>query len=452
MSGKIQPRGCRTRILLRILRYSYLALLLVLPGLASTTVSAGSDTASPAATLASLSQRFDRLAPQTIHPATQQIQRPYLIPAGYYQQMWDWDSFFIGIHWADRNPAGAKYLKWWVQNFADFIKPSGYVAGCITPRGPLPEVEPLVGGFAIKPFLAQGAYIAAERLHDYAWLAPLWPKLQSVAAYRDREQFDAKWGLYYWENAMQSGADNNAALTNDPHDKNAILAVDASVYALREDLAMAAIAGHLGKKQEAARYRTRAAALRRAILRNLYSPKDAIFWNRRRDSGAFVRTMAFTNFLPLTEGLLPPARGRAMIRRHLLNTAEMRSPYGFRSLSKSDPAFNNQAIITPYSNWRGPIWINAAYMHWLALRRYGFHREAADLATSLAHILARDIDRWRSMHEDYNSETGDGLAPTPAQSPGGRFAGFVGWNLLAQDMLECESSHRNCDTFSIPSP
>ena len=45
------------------------------------------------------------------------------------------------------------------------------------------------------------------------------------------------------------------------------------------------------------------------------------------------------------------------------------------------------------------------------------------------------------MHEDYSAETGEGLAPTPAQSPGGKFAGFVGWNLLSLDMLECETSH-----------
>ena len=42
------------------------------------------------------------------------------------------------------------------------------------------------------------------------------------------------------------------------------------------------------------------------------------------------------------------------------------------------------------------------------------------------------------MHEDYNAETGEGLAPTPEESPNHVFAGFVGWNLLAQDMLQCE--------------
>jgi alpha,alpha-trehalase len=72
------------------------------------------------------------------------------------------------------------------------------------------------------------------------------------------------------------------------------------------------------------------------------------------------------------------------------------------------------------------------------------------LAVSLASILHRDIAQWGSMHEDYNAETGDGLAPTVAQSPGGKFAGFVGWNLLAQDMLQCEVANGHCLTLVIP--
>ena len=39
--------------------------------------------------------------------------------------------------------------------------------------------------------------------------------------------------------------------------------------------------------------------------------------------------------------------------------------------------------------------------------------------------------------------------PTPGQSPGGKFAGFVGWNLLALDMLQCETGHGHCLTLVI---
>jgi alpha,alpha-trehalase len=397
------------------------------------------------ALLSDLTAGFTRLAPQTIRPADGYIKYPYLIPAGYYTQMWDWDGFFIGVHWANQDAADAKYLRDWVLGFASSADAEGYVAGCITPKGP----RPLFGKFAMKPFLAQGALLASQSLHDYEWLRPVWPAMQRVLEYRKRTQFDVKWGLWFWDNAMQSGADNNAALSNDPKDQSAILAVDASIYAMREYLAMAALADELGDQTQARIYRHEALATRRAILRQLWSAKDGMFWNRRRDTGAIVQTISWSNFLPLVDGLLSHGEGRRMIRLHLLNPAEMRSEYGFRSLSKSEAAYNNEAIIHPYSNWRGPIWINVNFLDWIALRRYGFLSDSRRLAITLAGVLHRDIAKWGSMHEDYSAETGEGLAPTVAQSPGGHFAGFVGWNLLAEDMLQCEIANQHCMTLAL---
>jgi alpha,alpha-trehalase len=403
------------------------------------------DPLDPNAVLHDLTADFARLAPQTIRPANGYIKHPYLIPSGYYPQMWDWDGFFIGLHWANQDPANAKYLRDWVLAFADSADAEGYVAGCITPKGP----RPLFGKFAMKPFLAQGALIASRDLNDYEWLRPVWPAMKRIIDYRRRTQFDPKWGLWFWDNAMQSGADNNPALTNDENDRSAILAVDASVWAMREYQGMAILAQHLNDEAAARVYQADALATRQAIRRQLYSPRDAMFWNRRRDTGEVIHVIAWSNFLPLVDGLISRGEARRMIRLYLLNPAQMRSPRGFRSLSSFDRNYNNEAIINPYSNWRGPIWINANFLDWIALRRYGFNNEARWLALTLAEDIHRDVERWGSMHENYNAETGDGLAPTPEQSPNGKFAGFVGWNLLAQDMLQCEVTQQHCMTLSL---
>lgn len=396
--------------------------------------------------LTGLTADFARLAPQTIRPADGYIKHEYLIPAGYYNQMWDWDGFFIGAHWANQDPARATLLRDWVVSFASSADAEGYVAGCITPKGP----RPLFGKFAMKPFLAQGAVLASERLNDYKWIRPIWPQMRRVLDYRRRTQYDERWGLWFWDNAMQSGADNNPALTNDPKDRSAILAVDASVWAMREYRAMALLAGRLGYADQAAAYRAQADATRKAILKNLWLKDEAIFLNRRRDNGKRIRVISWSSFAPLADGMLPQKDAKRMILAHLMNTAEMQSPHGYRSLAKNDPAYNNKAIINPYSNWQGPVWINANYLEWIALRRYGFKEQSLWLAETLAGVLQRDIAKWGSMHEDYDAETGEGLAPTPEQSPGGKFAGFVGWNLLAQDMLQCEVTGQHCMMLEIP--
>ena len=55
-----------------------------------------------------------------------------------------------------------------------------------------------------------------------------------------------------------------SALTNDPNDRNAILAVDLCTFQLREFQAMAKLAERLGKPREARQYRGKADRLRRA--------------------------------------------------------------------------------------------------------------------------------------------------------------------------------------------
>jgi alpha,alpha-trehalase len=385
-------------------------------------------------TLDEVSAAYAKLEPQSIRPAEGFIKYDYLIPAGYYKQMWDWDGFFIGSHLAQQGGDKAKYLKWWVLDFAGAIDQDGYVAGCITTKGP----RPLMGKFAMKPFLAQGALTASERLGDYEWVKPIWENMRKVIIYREQTQYDPKWGLFFWENGISSGADNNVALTNDPKDKSAILATDLSTFQLLEYKAMAQLADKLGKPTEAAQYRKKAVDLKAAMLAHMWFQQETMFYNIRRDTGKPVKRISYSNFVPLVGDVLPEKSAQEMIRRYLWNKDYMLAPYGLRSLSKQDPDYNNAAIIVPYSNWQGPIWINANYLNYIALKRYGFNKEAAELSGILGRMVLADIQKWGSMHEDYNAETGEGLAPTPEQSPNHVFAGFVGWNLLVQDMLQCE--------------
>ena len=114
----------------------------------------------------------------------------------------------------------------------------------------------------------------------------------------------------------------------------------------------------------------------------------------------------------------------------------MLAPYGLRSLSKQDPDYNNKNIIIPFSNWQGPVWPIANYLYSIGLINYGFEEEAKQLAGQLGALALNDIYAFGSMHENYHADTGEPLAPTAEQSENGVFTGFVGWNLLIQNMLK----------------
>jgi len=379
---------------------------------------------------ADVQSEYARLRPQVIHPAQGYIKLEYLVPAGFYQQMWDWDGFFIGSHLS--SIGRPDNLKFWTLNFAGSVDSVGYVPGCFTEKGP----RPIFGKFAMKPFLAQGAYLSAKALDDFSWIEPVWESIKKVISYREKTQFDPKYGLFFWDNAMQSGADNNPALSNDEHEPSAILGVDINVFQYREYLSMALIARKLEKNGDVSVYNRKAEELKTNILKYHWDPVSQMMWNIRRRDGRPVKRVSYSNFVVLIQkDILPREESRAMIRKYLWNTEHMLAPYGIRSLSKQDPDYNNECIIIPYSNWQGPVWPIANYLYFIGLKNYGFDKECRILANTLGNLVIRDIRSCGSMHETYHADTGETLAPTAAQSKDGIFTGFVGWNLLVENML-----------------
>jgi alpha,alpha-trehalase len=382
--------------------------------------------------LIDLTAAFDTLKFHSIRPAEGYLKYDYLIPAGFYKQMWDWDGFFIGCYLASDKKEDAKYLKGWVMNFINGEDKNGYIAGCMTTKGP----RPIFGKFAMKPFLSQGAYFASVYGGNFSWITPLYEKLKKALEYREQTQFDPKYGLFFWDIAIQSGADNNPALTNDTNDRSAILAADINTFQLREYISMMKIAEKLGKMKDVKTFKSKADTLTARMLKYLWFPKQESFFNVRRDNGKMIERVSYSNFMPLFQGILPQDDGRKMIKHYLLAPEYMRSKFGIRSLSAKDPSYNNDCIIIPYSNWQGPLWINANFMYTIALIRYGFPDDASQVAKELAPVLLSDIKKNHSMHECYDADSGAPLAPTAAQSPNGIYTGFVGWNMLEQNMLE----------------
>ena len=382
--------------------------------------------------LQSLSKKFDKLRNKVIQPAEGVIKHDYLIPGGYYKQMWDWDGFFIGIHLATRSRDKAKYLKWWVLNYVNLIDKKGYAPGCVTPEGPCQDP----GRFFMKPFLAQGCYFASAYAGDFTWIKPIFATIKKVVAYREKTQWDETYGLFFWENAIQSGADNNPVLTNDKNNKNTILACDMNTFQLREYISLSKICKELGFSEDERIYNRKVFDLTKAIEKHLWFEKNHSFFNIRRDSGEPIKRISYSNFTPLLQNIATQEHGETMIRIYLWNQTHMLSDFGLRSLSVQDEEYNNENIIMPCSNWQGPIWPVANYLYSIMLKNYGFTSEAETLAGMLGELCLKDIKKCGSMHENYHAETGKPLAPASEHSPDGKFRGFIGWNLLVQNMLE----------------
>lgn len=375
---------------------------------------------------------LDRLRPSVIKPANGHIKYPYCIPGGFYDQQWDWDGFFIASHLAARKPPQAQYLKFWTLNILSSVLPDGEVPACMKPDGAKVGHPSLM----LKPFLAQGAELGGRLLDDDGWLAGHFDAIVRIATRRESTHFIGKYGLYVWDDAMQSGADNNPAVGNDPDAVRSVAACDVNAFLHREYLALARLAARLGRHGEADLFAAKAADLREAIDRHLWDAGSESYWNLHVGTGQWCERVSYSNFVPLWAGIVPPERAEAMVRRYLWNADHMLTPHGLRSLSRLDPDYNNNNTIIPYSNWQGPVWPIANYFFFVALMNYGFREEAGDLVGRLTRLYLRDIDFCGSLHENYHAETGQPLAPSALQSKHGQEGGFLGWNLLLEDMME----------------
>ena len=368
---------------------------------------------------------------KVIQPAEGYLEYPYLIPAGFYKQMWDWDGFFMGNYFVSKGHP--EYLKYWALNLIKGIDDEGYVSGCATTEGP----RPIFGKFAMKPFLSQGVYLASKGLNDFSWVKPHYKQLKKVLAYRERTQQDEETGLFYWDIAMQSGADNNPGLNYFMEDKRSYLAPDASTWQYKEYLAQSALAERIGEEEDAAMYLEKAKKLKLAINERLWSKEDQIYYTVDRETGDFYRRVSYSSFLPLLAGIAPEKQGKVMIERYLLDPDHMKAKYGFRTLSAQDPDYNNKNIIVPFSNWQGPVWPISNYIYSIGLKRYGFEEEVAWLGQTLGSLLLSDIEKNNTMHENYNADTGAPLAPSDDHiDENGNIVGFVSWNLCIENVLD----------------
>ncbi len=119
-----------------------------------------------------------------------------------------------------------------------------------------------------------------------------------------------------------------------------------------------------------------------------------------------VNTWAALSPLALPD--LPEEIGRRMVEEHLLDPKRYWLHFPPASVSAEEPSFEpgrGPGLKRRY--WRGPTWVNAAWMLWLGLERLGYAEEAAHMAARLRELVLRE-----GLREYYDPNTGEGLGAT----------------------------------------
>jgi alpha,alpha-trehalase len=368
---------------------------------------------------AAAKEKIGGLRGKVIRRANGALPYDYIVPNGVYEEQWDWDAFFVGLHLISEKRADGVYLKNWCLNFLHHTEPDGH-----TPGGIRPWAGRDARLYHIKPLMGQAAYYASSALGGFTWIPPVWEKMKACVTYRERKMSDSATGLVKWWDSMESGADNNASLVRRYH--NSMAAVDVNGFMVLDYRAMAVVADKIGKGEDAAAFREKALRLTEAVNEYLWDPADMTYYTYDTVDRACVPSVTYSNQIALWARLAPPDRARPMIERYVLEPAKLWAPHGVRSLAVDDPLYNNENVIKPYSNWQGPIWPHANWMIMHALLHYGYHDAALEIAERVTRLCLNDLDRNGMMHENYHADNGEPLAAPD----------FISWNLLVAQMIE----------------
>ncbi len=353
-----------------------------------------------------------------VKPAAGILKYPYLVPAGPYFQLFDWDMYFMSV--ALSYDGVSRPVEDSVRDFLEFVNEAadspGYAPREIAADRPwaLPE--------QCKPFLAQAAARAALTSGQWEWIRPLYPKLRATVGFWEDAR-RAPDGLFVWYNGVESGTDNSPAVEDVP--ALTTEGVDLQVYLYREYLALARIGRELKEPDADRLYSKKAEDLKALMLRKMWSAHDGMFYNLNARTGRPIKVKTWTSFTPLWARMVPAEQAQRMIDDHLLSAREFWSAHGVRTLSADERAYRPKD-----GYWRGPVWVVSNYIVMRGLLNYGYNAQARVLAQETVDLLVDDFKKSGGMNECYDPDTG---APTA----GGH---FVSWNLLAEHMrLEAQT-------------
>jgi putative isomerase len=393
----------------------------------------------------------------TFHEPDGILKHPYLDPGGVYSKnLWDWDSFWtfkglIGI--ADKisddelKKQALKYGTGAVNNFFEYQGEDGSLPILMNDNDPdcfdchqsndKNMAKPVFGQFC--NMIAENSDTLSDELID-KWCSAL-DKFYNC--YESR-YFHDETGLYVWANDVAIGVDDDPSTWGRPPFSSANIFLNCFLYAdLKAAANFAGGVSSVGKEALATLWNDKAAKLADAIQEFCWDERDGVFYSvdvlcqqnlaEHRIFGELninlspfwkvmpLKVMSWVSFLPLWCGIATKEQAERMVNENLINEKRFWAEWGVRSLSADERMYSPSEKRGNPSNWLGPIWIISNYLVWEGLANNEYDEIAQELSEKIHKLLNRDFEKNNLLHENYNPETGEGIAAP----------GFWNWNILA---------------------
>lgn len=388
---------------------------------------------------------------------------PFLTPGSkqYANVLWDWDSWLSDVALrqtladtgtdSDREEA-LVYEQGCIRNYLAYTSvEDGYMPMVVSASTDPNKIKPadIHQTNMHKPCLAQHAAFLVQQTDGRAeWLRDDYPRMEAfIRNYHDHHRH-AETGLYYWQDDLAIGVDNDPSTFFRPKGSSASIYLNCMMY--KELRAMSYLAGQLRLDEAKDKYAAMADSLRDAVREYCWDEKDGMYYSvdlnllpftgkpqcifgtqmvlhkgaPRHYSCLIQRLGCWSGFMTIWAGIATPEQAKRMVRENLLDERTFWAPYGVRTLSRLERMYNVRATNNP-SNWQGPIWGISNYMVFRGLVDYGFGREARRMAEKTVALFGEDLKKEGALHEYYDPETG-----RPIMNKG-----FQNWNYLVLNMV-----------------
>jgi hypothetical protein len=142
-----------------------------------------------------------------------------------------------------------------------------------------------------------------------------------------------------------------------------------------------------------------------ALVDRLWDERLGLFLDEAQPGGARPQVATWAALAPLALPDLPEPIGRRLVEEHLLEPREFLTPVAPPSVAACEPSFQPGGSRGPIRRyWRGPTWVNSAWLVSLGLRRLGYREEADRMAAGLVAAVERE-----GLREYYDPRDGTGL-------------------------------------------
>ncbi|MFH1615129.1 MAG: trehalase family glycosidase [Planctomycetota bacterium] len=158
--------------------------------------------------------------------------------------------------------------------------------------------------------------------------------------------------------------------------------------------ALASMAEVLGYKDDSKKWQTTRTTLIDNINAHLWDEKSSFYYDYNEDTNTLVKIKTSASFWPMVWGVASQQQAKRMVE-HLLNPKEFWTPLPVPTVAIDEPTFS-------LDMWRGPTWISQNF--WIArgLKRYGYHKVAAELAIRTLNMLTSVFMKYNKVYEFYN--------------------------------------------------